>query len=340
MGPLIDPLFKEAIHRLTMPATVLSNSYRYQITQIFDSVSGLPVIGKRVIAGADGNASWAELLNEAQILHHLRGVQGCVQLVRLNKPERQLLVEDFGGVALNHSGLLGHVELTQFLLFAQRLSEAIACIHARGVTHKDINPANVLVRPESMQVQVIDFGLATTFSDERPEFEHQSKICGTLAYISPEQTGRMNRSVDYRTDLYALGCTLYHLATGSVPFTDTDPLTLIHAHLARAPQPPHELASWLPVAVSNLIMDLLIKEPDLRYQSAAGVATDFQLFTNFLSSGKPLALVQRKQNDRTISPRPPRRLYGRTTEIAALKNSFARVRLCCINTPTAGSLEP
>ncbi|MBK9345783.1 MAG: AAA family ATPase [Burkholderiales bacterium] len=116
----------------------------------------------------------------------------------------------------------------------------------------------------------------------------------------------------------------YHLATGVLPFADTDPLGLIHAHLARAPRPQLELASWLPRTLSDLILDLLAKEPDLRYQSAAGVAADLRLCAQQLALGEPLDAVVRRQNDRMLSPRPPRRLYGRAAEIDTLHASFAK----------------
>lgn len=307
-----------------MHETIIFRSPRYEILRICDADTGHAVVVKRVAPGDNAALSWSELRNEALILERLQGVPGCPQRVRLDTTRRHLVVEDFGGQALNDSGLPGHVGLAQFLLLAERLADAIAHIHGRGVTHKDISPANVLVCANSMQVQVIDFGLATTFADEHPEFEHQSRIRGTLACISPEQTGRMNRLVDYRTDLYALGCTLYHLATGSSPFTDTDPLTLIHAHLARVPTAPDKLAPWLPGVLSELIMDLLAKEPDSRYQSASGLAADLRLCAQQLAQGKPLEAVQRKQTDWMISPRPPRRLYGRDTEITVLKDAFAK----------------
>lgn len=307
-----------------MIETLISSSAHYDIFRTVDSVSGLAVVVKRIAQGDDAAASWSELRNEAMILERLHGVQGCPQLLRLDAVQRQLVIEDFGGVGLDSSGLLGHVELTQFLVLAERLADAISHIHECGITHKDIGSANIVVCLKNMQIQVIDFGLATTFTDEHPAFEHQNRIRGTLAYISPEQTGRMNRPVDYRTDLYALGCTLYHLATGIVPFTDTDPLTLIHAHLARMPTAPDKLAPWLPSVLSDLILDLLAKEPDSRYQSASGVATDLRLCAQQLAQGETLEAVQRKQTDQMISPRPPRRLYGRDTEIAALNSAFSK----------------
>ncbi len=307
-----------------MDETILNRSARYDILRTEDADSGQSVVVKRVSMDEDSAQAWAELRNEAAMLERLRDVPGCARLVRLDSPRRQLVLEDFGGLSLASSGLLGQVDLLSFLLLAERLAQALAGIHAKGVTHKDVNPANLLVDLENHQIQVIDFGLATTFTDEHPEFDHQSRLRCSLAYLSPEQTGRMNRPVDYRTDLYALGCTLYELATGVTPFTDTDPLTLIHAHLARTPAAPNTMAPWLPGVLSDLILDLLAKEPDSRYQSAAGVAADLRLCARQLAQGEPLEAVRRKQSDRMIAPRPPRRQIGRDHEIAALKDVFAK----------------
>lgn len=307
-----------------MDETSLSRSARYEILRTTDEVSGQSVVVKRISTTEDGAAAWFELRNEASILERLQNVTGCARLVRLDRAKRQLVLEDFAGLSLADSDLLGQVDLETYLMLAERLAEALAGIHAKGVTHKDINPANVLVNPANRQVQVIDFSLSTTFTDEHPEFDHQSRVRGTPAYLSPEQTGRMNRPVDYRTDLYALGCTLYQLATGVTPFTDADPLTLIHAHLARTPAAPNTLASWLPSVLSDLILDLLAKEPDNRYQSAAGVAADLRLCARQLAQGQALDTVRRKQTDRMIAPRPPRRQYGRAHEIATLKDAFVK----------------
>lgn len=307
-----------------MSEVSLDRSARYEILRTTDAGSGQSVVVKRVSTIEDGAAAWLELRNEASILERLQDVTGCASLIRLDSGKRHMVLEDFGGLSLADSDLLGRVDLETFLTLAERLAEALAGIHATGVAHKDINPGNVLVNPGNREVQIIDFGLATNFTDEHPEFNHHSRLRGSLAYLSPEQTGRMNRPVDYRTDLYALGCTLYQLATGVTPFTDTDPLTLIHAHLARTPEAPTTLAPWLPDVVSDLILDLLAKEPDRRYQSAAGVAADLRLCARQLARGEALDAVPRRQTDRMITPRPPRRQYGRANEIAVLRKTFAK----------------
>src|SRR5918999_5901465 len=148
-------------------------------------------------------------------------------------------------------------------------------MHRRGVMHRDIAPANIVISPEGAPC-LVDFALATLVAEIRPEFTHHTEIVGTLAYLAPEQTGRTARSVDQRADLYALGASLYELATGGPPFGSGDPLRLTRDHLARMPVPPAELNPAVPGLLSEIIMRLLEKEPDNRYQAADGVIFDLQ----------------------------------------------------------------
>ncbi len=264
------------------------------------------------------------LHNEIRMLERLQGVPGCPSLVGCDPEHRELVMADFGGVALDQSGLLGTVDLDLFLSLSLALAGAVAALHAHGVIHKDLNPANILVRPDEGLVQIIDFGLATAF-EEHPDFDHPSRLVGTLPYLSPEQTGRMNRPVDYRSDLYSLGATLYALATGTPPFDDTSPLRIINAHLTLMPEPPAQRAPWLPPPLSDLILALLAKEPDERYQSASGLAHDLRLIQAARTNGG-LGAVRLKQRDLPLSPHAPRRLYGRDRDLAALMAAFAGVR--------------
>src|SRR5262249_52858900 len=140
---------------------------------------------------------------------------------------------------------------------------------------RDITPANIVISRSGAPC-LIDFALASSFAEIRPEFTHHSQIVGTLAYLAPEQTGRTARPVDQRADLYALGATLYELATGAPPFGSGDPLQLTHDHLARVPVPPTTVNPAVPVPLSAIIMRLLEKEPDNRYQTAEGVVYDLE----------------------------------------------------------------
>ncbi|WP_295413585.1 AAA family ATPase [uncultured Thiodictyon sp.] len=296
----------------------------HRVFRVVDPVAG-PLIVKRASNDGDALAARCALDNEQRILKRLQGLADCPRLVHYDPAIPELATLDFGGVTLSESGLLGAPDLERFLTLAAALAHQLAEIHGRGVIHKDLNPANIVVRAHERRVQIIDFDLASTFVEERPGFDSLACLPGTPAYLAPEQTGRMNRPVDYRTDLYALGATLYALATGAPPFEDTDTLCLIHAHLARSPQPPQERAAWLHPRVSELILVLLAKEPDERYQSAAGLAHDLMQLRQALAESASLARVQLKAHDLPLRPRLPSGLYGRDQELATLLAAFTSV---------------
>lgn len=294
----------------------------FRISHITDPADACPLIVKQAI---DDGVSLARLRNEQRILDCLQDVPGCPRLSRFDPAKRELAFEDFGGVALSDSAFWGRAGVGQFLALAEAMAHIVAAFHGRGVIHRNLNPASIWVRPEDLRVQIIDFDLASQFAEEHPNFDHPSRLIGNPAYLSPEQTGRMNRPVDHRTDLYSLGASLYALATGSPPFAGADALSLIHAHLARPPQPPCERALWLPAVVSELILALLAKEPDERYQSAAGLAFDLGKLRAALAAGEPLGPVSLKEHDLPLVPKPPRRLYGREPELNELLAAFEGV---------------
>ena len=186
-----------------------------------------------------------------------------------------LLLDDPGAEPLDLL-LEEPMELGQLLRFAIGLSAALVQLHARGLIHKDIKPANVLVNPSTGQVWLMGFGIASRLPRERQSPEPPEFIAGTLPYMAPEQTGRMNRSIDSRSDLYALGVTLYEMLTGSLPFTAADPMEWVHCHIARQPVPPDERLKGIPVPVSAIVMKLLAKTAEERYQTAAGVESDLR----------------------------------------------------------------
>ncbi len=188
-----------------------------------------------------------------------------------------LVFEDPGGVPL--AQLLGPeqpLDLAFSLRLAISVSIAISQMHQRGIIHKDIKPANVLVNSVTGQCWLSGFGIASRLPRERQAPEPPEFVAGTLAYMAPEQTGRMNRSIDSRSDLYALGVTLYEMLTGSLPFTASDPMEWVHCHIARQPVPPKERWNNLPATVSAIIMKLLAKTAEERYQTAAGVESDLR----------------------------------------------------------------
>jgi predicted ATPase/signal transduction histidine kinase len=194
-------------------------------------------------------------------------------------------------------------------------------MHRRGVMHRDITPANIVV-PDDGPACMVDFALASSFAEIRPEFTHHVQITGTLAYLAPEATGRTGRPVDQRADLYALGATLYELATGEPPFRAGDPLRLIHDHLARMPVPPAKANQALPAPLSEIIMHLLQKEPDSRYQTAEGVLIDLERWRD---SRERRGAVGLRVGERDVQARllPLSQLVGRDDEVAALESAFA-----------------
>src|SRR5271156_1366755 len=179
-----------------------------------------------------GQDASKRLKHEYSILKRLAAVNGVPHLITGTVPTRVLVLEDAGGLSIGAFLRAGLLDISKLLDLAIETAEVLAAVHRAGVLHKDINPANILLSGPKQQPILIDFDLATTFAEQRPSFAAETAIAGTLAYMAPEQTGRTGRTVDQRADLYSLGVTFYELATGLLPFETTDPLQLLHDHLA------------------------------------------------------------------------------------------------------------
>jgi serine/threonine protein kinase len=244
----------------------------------------------------------------------------------LETHEAQLIltVKDFGGEPL--SRLLGApLEIYRFLDIAIRLAAALADIHSQGVVHKDIKPANILIHPHTGELKLIDFGIAAQLARVPTSTSSPILIEGSLAYMSPEQTGRMNRGIDHRSDLYSLGVTFYELLTGSLPFQAADPLEWIHCHIARQPRSPREIAPAIPEPIAAIVMKLLAKQAEERYQSAGGLQFDLERCREqweLLGQIEPFPPGERDASDLFLIPQ---KLYGREEQIAALLGAFERV---------------
>ncbi len=257
--------------------------------------------------------------HEQAMLERLSGLEGVVQLAPLPCTDA-LLLQDGGPSSLAQRGG-GPMPPRVLVPLALRLARVLARVHRAGVIHKDICPANILLSAQGDRPLLIDFDLATAFAEERPAFVHHLEIAGTLAYLAPEQTGRTGRPVDLRADLYALGATLYELATGRPPFVQADALQLVHDHLARLPDPPILHAPQLPPALSAMVLRLLEKEPDRRYQSADGLTHDLARLDEQLAAGDaaPFVLGERDFPARLAAPS---QLVGRQAELAELGAAF------------------
>src|SRR3954470_7994347 len=235
-----------------------------------------------------------------------------------------LVLADPGGEPLER--LLGSpLDLTAFLRLAVSLSVALGRLHGRGLIHKDIKPAHVLVDGASGQVWLTGFGIASRLPRERHAPEPPEFIAGTLPYMAPEQTGRMNRSLDSRSDLYALGVTLYEMATGRLPFTASDPMEWVHCHIARRPVSPAERREEVPGVVSAVVMKLLAKTVEDRYQTAAGLERDLRRCLAAWEARRRIDDFPLGEHDTPDRLLIPEKLYGREREIEALLASFDRV---------------
>ena len=242
-----------------------------------------------------------------------------------------LVMDDFGGVSLSQyvreqasdrkpCGLA----VGEFLAIALQLCDILHELHRQRVIHKDIKPANVLIHPETKQVKLIDFSIASLLPRETPEIQSPTILEGTLAYLSPEQTGRMNRGIDYRSDVYSLGVTFYELLTGQLPFLSTDPLELIHCHIAQQPTAVHHLNPEIPDVLSAIVNKLMAKNAEDRYQTTFGLKHDLIHCCEQWQQGT-LELFEIGQRDICDRFLIPEKLYGRESEVQRLLDAFERV---------------
>src|SRR6202043_874464 len=236
-----------------------------------------------------------------------------LELIR-DRGRVMLVLEDTVSEPLDQ--LLGApMEVRSFLRLAIAIAAALTQVHRRGLVHKDIKPANILVNRTTGEVKLTGFGIASRLPRERQAAAPPESIAGTLAYMAPEQTGRMNRSIDARSDLYALGVTLYQMLTGSLPFTAANPMEWVHCHIARKPVPPSERLGTVPAALSELILKLLAKTAEDRYQTAAGLASDLR---RCLAQWEDQDYIDEFPLGRQDTPdrlRMPEKLYGRAREL-------------------------
>ena len=314
-----------------------------------DGKNGLQVLwqdGDRLFCrgwrhGADGNrrsvlavlsatehpspASLDRFLHEYALKDELEGTWAVPPLELVHESgQTMLLLEDCGGEPL--ARLLGApMEVGSFLRLAVGIAEALGKVHQRGLVHKDIKPGNIIVHSASGEIRITGFGIAARLLRERQSPEPPETIAGSLAYMAPEQTGRMNRSIDARSDLYSLGVTFYQMLTGALPFTAADPMEWVHCHIAKTPMRPGERLQHVPAPISAIIMKLLAKTAEERYQTAAGVESDLRRCLAAWESAHrsdEFALGQQDRPDRLLIPE---KLYGRARELEILLASFDRV---------------
>ncbi len=242
-----------------------------------------------------------------------------------------LVLADGGGILLEsyleQVGAFGSQPESQvrFIQIAIQIAEALEGLYCQRVIHKDIKPANILIQPETQQIELTNFGISSRLPKETQEIKNANMLAGTLAYMAPEQTGRMNRGIDYRCDFYTLGVTCYQLLTGQLPFISNDPMELVHCHLAKQPIPVHQVQSTIPPMLSTIVSKLMAKNAEDRYQNALGLKHDLQIcLAQLQQTGKieSFTLAEQDPSDRFLIPE---QLYGREPEVSTLLNAFERV---------------
>ncbi|MFQ3627517.1 MAG: serine/threonine-protein kinase PknK, partial [Cyanobacteriota bacterium] len=269
------------------------------------------------------------LKHEHQITAHL-DLPGVVRTYGLETHGHRavLVLEDFGGRSLKQVLAERQCKIldpVQVLSIAIQLTRALASLQQARIIHKDIKPSNIIFNEETGEVRLTDFSIASRLGEELALPQELNQLEGTLVYMSPEQTGRMNRTLDYRSDFYSLGVTLYELLTGRLPFQGHDPLELVHCHIAKAPPPLRSLNPNVPGAIAAIVHKLMAKNAEDRYQSAAGLLADLERCRMALAEGNTIPDFTPGERDRSSQLLIPKTLYGRESEVAALLAAFDRV---------------
>ncbi|MBP0015988.1 MAG: AAA family ATPase [Cyanobacteria bacterium SBLK] len=314
-------------------------------------INGQPVILKTLkpIYTDAENLAWFR--REYEIIRRLDGV-GAIEAYDFweDRDRPTIVLEDFGGESLAQLELAGHLNLEEFLELAIAIVDCLARVHEAGIIHKDINPSNIVLNPKTKQVKIIDFGISTARSREVTVFSNANALEGTLAYISPEQTGRMNRAIDDRCDLYSLGVTFYELLAGKLPFQQEDPVELIHAHIAKIPPilqspvtnhqspvtsdatPANRIRQGnahqesypllIPTTIVEIVMKLMAKNAEDRYQSAYGLKVDLETCWQQWQRERQIEPFGLGDADRGDRLQIPQKLYGRDEAIMSLLQTF------------------
>jgi histidine kinase len=309
----------------TIKSTIFESN-RTLICRAVRDEDRLPVVIKRLNHEYPPPEDLARLRREFTMTRDLAG-PGVIGAIELRKFQNSLVIvlEDFGGEPLRGALVGPAQDLAALLDLFVGMTRILTHIHRRHVMHKDVNTSNFVCNAGTGELKIIDFGISTELSRETPAILHPNVLEGTLPYMSPEQTGRMNRVMDYRTDLYSLGVSFFELATGQMPFASKDPMELVHCHIARVPPTAQEARPELPAAVSSIIQKLMAKRAEDRYQSAFALAADLERCVAELRGKGRIEPFPLAEQEVSSQFQIPQKLYGRQREVDTLLDAFERV---------------
>ncbi|MCP3925364.1 MAG: AAA family ATPase [Desulfobacterales bacterium] len=245
--------------------------------------------------------------------------------IEKNRNSYVAIFNDIGGISLNSYIEKNIIGIETFLKVAILVTEGLGYIHSKDIIHKDINPSNIIFSSIDETINIIDFSMSSSFSKENQKINYSNRFEGTIDYISPEQTGRMNRGIDYRTDYYSLGVTFYKLLTAELPFTAADTVGKIHAHIAKEAINPTELNNTIPQAISDIVLKLMRKNAEDRYQSSYGLIADLKNCLKQWKKNSSIVPFYVGSEDVKDQFRIPQKLYGREKEISIISNGFERI---------------
>jgi len=306
----------------------LYSGTRTQVYRAFRIQDKQPVVLKVLHSQYPTFSELVQFRNQYTIAKNLN-LPGIIQTYSLEAYQNSyaLVMEDFGGISLKEWTQQRETlpDLSEFLQMAIALCHTLNILYRERIIHKDLKPSNILINPETKQIKLIDFSIASLLPRETQTLLNPNVLEGTLAYISPEQTGRMNRGIDYRTDFYSLGITFYELLTGELPFQSNDPMELVHCHIAKAAPLVREIHPQIPSVLSEIVSKLMAKNAEDRYQSALGLKYDLEKCLHQLQETQKIESFKIAQRDLCDRFLIPDKIYGRQAEVETLLQAFDRV---------------
>lgn len=269
----------------------------------------------------------AQFYNEYEFLKDMdvKGIRKVYDKIQTTDSRHALVLEYVVGKTLQEAFANKLPSIPHFLEISIQISEILSQLHQRGIIHKDLNINNLIIDESLQNVTLIDFGNSSKIKLKERHLGNPNTLEGTLPYISPEQTGRMNRIIDYRTDLYSLGVTMYRLVTGVLPFVSEEGIALIHAHISKTPKTPHSIRAEIPDMISAIILKLLSKNAEDRYQSAYGLQQDLKKCLDEYHTQVNISFFELGKKDFSEQFLIPQKLYGRNQEKKILLDSFAKI---------------